>query len=126
MFNIDFVVVMLACQIFAGFSLFFLHTRLFLNLTQKRTGFAHRRSQLTFFIHVLRRDKLEYAIALGKLDGENSRERSQEKMLDSVTKMHTKHTLNVHFVVAHFLFYYLAVIQIFISCCFIGQAFSLS
>lgn len=106
--------------------MFFLHTRLFLNLTQKRTGFAHRRSQLTFFIHVLRRDKLEYAIALGKLDGENSRERSQEKMLDSVTKMHTKHTLNVHFVVAHFLFYYLAVIQIFISCCFIGQAFSLS
>ena len=44
-----------------------------------------RKRQATFFGHVMRREKMEYDITTGMLEGNRSRGRPREKMLDGLT-----------------------------------------
>ena len=44
-----------------------------------------RKRQATFFGHVMRRERMEYDITTGMLEGNRSRGRPREKMLDGLT-----------------------------------------
>ena len=45
-----------------------------------------RKHQTTFFDHVMRREKLEYPVTTGMINGKSKRGKQREKMLDRLTK----------------------------------------
>ena len=54
------------------------------NTTRSLTNRIRKR-QATFFVHVMRREKLEHVVTTGKIEGKCSRGKHREKMLEGLT-----------------------------------------